>query len=164
MFRQVELPTGVEGRLYLHSMPGRYEPVEHAISEIQRLGIARIVSLAPISEIRGKSPTYATAVEAGSLPCAQVIVPIPDYGVPENPDEFLACAASVASALRAGEDTLVHCGAGIGRTGTFGTVVLMCLGLDLDKALARVRRAGSGPETPAQRDLLKHLADSIVRG
>lgn len=84
MFRQVELPTGVEGRLYLHSMPGRYEPVEHAISEVQRLGIARIVSLAPIKEIRVKSPTYATAIEAGSLPCAQVIVPIPDYGVPET--------------------------------------------------------------------------------
>jgi hypothetical protein len=27
MFRDVGLPEGVAGRLYLHSMPGRYEPL-----------------------------------------------------------------------------------------------------------------------------------------
>jgi len=68
-FRGVHLPSAVPGRLWLHSMPGRYEPLNDAWAEVRRLGVSRIVCLAPFLEIREKSPEYAKAIEGRDLPC-----------------------------------------------------------------------------------------------
>jgi len=52
-------------------MPGRYEPFEMAREAIAQRGIARVICLAPLEEVRGKSPAYARAIEAGRLPWAE---------------------------------------------------------------------------------------------
>ena len=158
MFRELGLPAGVSGSLFLHSMPGRNEPLEDAVAEIRRLGISRIVSLAPLSEIRVKSAAYAQAIEASTLPAVLSSCPISDRGVPENQQEFLKSVDETASALRTGQKLLLHCGAGIGRTGTYAAAVLLRLGLSNDEALAEVGRAGSRPETTEQLQLLNSLS------
>ena len=158
LFRKVDLPSGVTGSLYLHSMPGMDEALEDALAEALRLGISVIVSLAPLSEIRVRSPSYAKAIEAGDLPSILATCPIPDRGVPENQEEFLRSVAETASALKAGQKLLLHCGAGIGRTGTYAAAVLIRLGLSKDQAIAEVGRAGSHPETPKQLEFLRSLS------
>jgi protein-tyrosine phosphatase len=60
----------------------------------------------------------------------------------------------VADDLRAGESVLLHCAAGIGRTGTAAACVLKSLGLTRDEALERVRAAGSDPQSAAQSGLI----------
>ena len=60
----------------------------------------------------------------------------------------------MVAALRGGESVLLHCAAGIGRTGTAAACVLKQLGLDNDSALARVRQAGSNPENALQSGLV----------
>ena len=67
MFRAVDLPAGIAGQLFLHSMPGRDEPYITAEAEILEKGISRVVCLAPIDEIRHKSAEYARAIEDGKL-------------------------------------------------------------------------------------------------
>ena len=57
MFRTVELPEGLVGRLFLHSMPGQYEAYEDARQEIARCQIARVVCLASLAEVKAKSPS-----------------------------------------------------------------------------------------------------------
>ena len=158
MFRRVDLPSGVTGSLHLHSMPGKEEALEDAVAEVRRLGISLIVSLAPLSEIRVNSPGYAKVIEAQELPGLLVTCPIPDRGVPENQGEFLRSVEDTASALKAGIPLLLHCNAGIGRTGTYATAVLIRLGLSKDQAIAEVRRAGSHPETPKQLEFLRSLS------
>jgi protein tyrosine phosphatase len=49
----------------------------------------------------------------------------------------------------------IHCGAGVGRTGTFAVAVLMELGYDLSSALGEIEPLGSWPETQRQRGFLK---------
>jgi len=68
--RPVQLPAGVEGRLYLCSMPGRYQPLDACWRELRKAGCSTLLSLAPPKEIAQKSPEYARAIDAGTLPCA----------------------------------------------------------------------------------------------
>ena len=67
---------------------------------------------------------------------------------------FWELAAAIAEAVRYGEQVLVHCAGGIGRTGMFACAVLIRLGYTPDDAEAAVRKAGSGPETAEQKALV----------
>jgi len=162
MFRLVDLPTDVPGLLYLHSMPGRYEPFVEARAEIEQHRIGRVVCLAPLDEVHKKSPEYARVIEAGALPWAEEMFPVPDYGVPEDRDAFLKVAHSVAEWLQQGENVLIHCGAGIGRTGTLAICVLMVLGVEKSQAQATVKSAGSEPETPEQWELVEWSSNHLT--
>ena len=139
-------------------MPGRHEDFEDAVAEVRRLGISQVTSLAPLSEIRAKSPRYAKAIEAENLPTILASCPIPDRGVPENRQEFLSSVEETMSALKAGKKLLLHCGAGIGRTGTYAAAVLLRLGLSKEQSIAEVSRAGSRPETAEQLEFLNALS------
>ncbi len=161
MFRSVALPPTAPGALCLHSMPGWYEPFDRAGREIIRLDITRVVCLTPLTEVRGKSPAYARAIESGELPWTHQLFGIQDYGVPEDPIGFLDLAQAIAQALRSGERVLIHCGAGIGRTGTLATCVLMHLGVSRDDATRSVADAGAGAETAPQKALVWWVADRL---
>ena len=56
--------------------------------------------------------------------------------------------------MRAGDAVLLHCAAGLGRTGTAAACVLKALGLDAQEALQRVRDAGSNPQNAEQSGLV----------
>jgi len=139
-------------------MPGRFEPLADILHALQVLGIERIVCLTPLDEICDKSPAYARAIEQG-LPVDFDLCPISDFGLPAQRNEFLILAQAVAAGLRTGKHTLVHCAAGIGRTGTFASTVALQLGLPFEQAIALVRAAGSSPDTVAQLALVATLAE-----
>ncbi len=153
MFRPVVLSKEIPGRLYLHNMPGRYEAWGDFVAEAERCNIDVIVSLVSDDEIGRKSPLYANAIRSGILGYERVCFPIPDYGVPREQEKFAVFVTRVAELLRSGRTILIHCGAGIGRTGTFAICLLLALGLNHQEAETNIRNAGSHPETNAQREL-----------
>lgn len=161
MFRKVELPTGLPGRLLLHSMPGRHEPLDSVWVEATREGIQTIISLAEAKEIRTKSPSYACAIESGSVPCEIRMFEVPDFGVPADRPAFHTFVDKVAQDLRAGRVVLVHCAGGVGRTGMFATCLLMALGISASRAQKAVSSAGSAPETEEQRSLISSYASQL---
>jgi protein-tyrosine phosphatase len=153
-FRAVRLPEGVRGRLWLASMPGRWEPWQEFVDQAGRAGLGLIVCLTEAEEIDAASPRYRAAIQGGELPGRWLHVPVRNFGVPDDAADFRAVVESVADALAAGESVLLHCAAGQGRTGTTAACVLKRLGLPAADALQRVRDAGSNPQGALQSGLV----------
>jgi len=153
-FRAVRLPAEVRGRLWLASMPGRWEPWPEFVDEAGRAELGLIVCLTEAEEIEAASPRYRAAIDAGELPGRWLHAPVRNFGVPDDAADFRAAVESVAQALAQGESVLLHCAAGQGRTGTTAACVLKRLGLPAAEALRRVRDAGSNPQGALQSGLV----------
>lgn len=153
-FRPVALPDSASGALWLHSMPGRREawPAFVADAEAARLGL--IVCLTPRHELASLSPAYDAALRAEALPARWRHLPMRDFGLADNLADFRAGILTLAAEIAGGEVVLLHCAAGIGRTGTAAACLLKSLGLAREAALQRVRDAGSSPESAAQSGLI----------
>jgi len=151
MFREVVLPESIPGKIYLHSMPGRYEKLSRSWQEIKSLSIDEIVSLVSMEETEQKSPHYAQAIKANDIPCQYLSYPITDAGVPTDKLDFAAFVETAARKLQENRRLLIHCSGGIGRTGTMAICILMALGLPEDEAETRVHSATARPESHEQR-------------
>jgi protein-tyrosine phosphatase len=158
MFRRVDLPARVSGRLLLHSMPGRYEAIESVWHQVKNEAVSAIVCLAEKDEIQEKSFEYAEALGAGKVPCSVLHFEIPDRGAPEDRDAFWALAGDVAKRLQSGEAVLIHCAGGVGRTATLAICALLALGEPARDARSAVSRAGSTVETAPQSELISWCA------
>jgi protein-tyrosine phosphatase len=161
MFRRVDLPARVTGRLLLHSMPGRFETIERVWHQLKSEAVGAIVCLNEEYEIRLKSSRYAEALESGSVPCAVLPFEIREGGVPDDRNAFWTLANDVASRLRSGEAVLIHCAGGVGRTAMLAVTVLLVLGEPLNEAERVVSRAGSIVETMAQMEMLAWCAARV---
>ena len=150
MFREVILPQGVKGNLYLHRMLGRGESLSAVSQRIDGLNISRVLSLASLDEIKVHSPDYYELIQSQSYHWEQIIFPVADFDVPSDQNAFINLLKEETVFLRGGGNLLVHCGAGIGRTGTYAICQLMALGLAIDEAQKVVKAAGSFPETKEQ--------------
>lgn len=161
MFRRVSMPGGPPGALYLHSMPGFREPFADARDALVSHDVRRVVCLTDLAEIGRYSRDYLTAVRRNRLPCEWVAFPIVDMQPASDRGAYLALVRDIADGLRAGENVLVHCAYGVGRTGTLAACVLVALGCTVDQATTLIRMAGSNPETASQRDLVGWVAEAL---
>ncbi len=148
--RPVVLPPQVSGSLWLGSMPGRFESWDAFQAQAQRAQLELVVCLTPRSELAELSPAYHAAVVQGTVPFRWLNLPMPNFGVPEDQAVFRREVQRIAAALRQGDAVLLHCAAGMGRTGSTAACVLKALGLDTQQALQRVRDAGSNPQNAQQ--------------
>lgn len=154
ILRPVALPDGVSGRLWFSAMPGRFESWGAFVDEAQRARLSLVLCLTPLDELDSLSPAYRLAIDRDTLPFRWRHAPMRNFGLPASLQSFRDEVGGVAQALRAGESALLHCAAGVGRTGSAGACVLKVLGLDAAAALQAVRDAGSNPETAAQSGLI----------
>ena len=153
-FRALELPSPGIGRVWLSSMPGRLEPWPTFLDEAAARGLHEVLCLNPRHEIERLSPAYAAALAEGNLPFRWTHLPMQDFGLAAELDAYRRAVDTVADTVRAGGVVLVHCAAGIGRTGTTAACLLKRLGATTPVALQRVRDAGSDPESALQRGLI----------
>ncbi|MBV8605136.1 MAG: tyrosine-protein phosphatase [Pelomonas sp.] len=149
-FRPLPLPAGVAGRLWLQSMPGRLESWNAFLDEARLRGLSQVWCLNPLDEVAQLSPDYHRAIGAGRLPFRWRHLPMSDFGLGVDPVAFREGIEELARGLRLGDRMLLHCAAGIGRTGTVAACVLKLLGEDTATAMAQVRAAGSNPQSALQ--------------
>jgi protein-tyrosine phosphatase len=163
MFRNVALPQEITGKLYLHSMPGRYEKLSRSFQEIRSLSIDQIISLVSFEETEQKSPFYAEAIKSNDMPCEYFAYPITDAGIPDDHHDFARFVEDAAGRLQENKRLLIHCSGGIGRTGTMACCILIAMGLSEDDAEAAVRKAVARPETVDQRSFVHWYAQHKAR-
>ena len=135
-------------------MPGRLDPWPQFLTAAEARRIEEVLCLNPMFEIERLSPAYARAITAGELPFRWTHLPMQDFGLAAELDTYRHAIDGVAGRVKAGAALLVHCAAGIGRTGTTAACLLKRLGATTPVALQRVRDAGSNPESALQRGLI----------
>lgn len=153
-FRRVALADDIAGQLWLSSMPGRSTSWREFLDESARRRLALVLCLAPLDEVADLAPDYHQAIERGALPFDWLALPMRNYGLPLDMPQYRAGIERAGAALRGGEAVLLHCAAGIGRTGSAAACLLKHLGTPLEQALKQVRAAGSSPENALQSGLV----------
>ena len=134
-----ELPFGLPGRLFRSPMPfGPYDLHGEVYDQFREAQIAVVVLLADDHECLQKAGRNLRELyPQGGM---QVLyLPIPDFSVPAKDDLEQAVRRTIAYA-EAGHNIVVHCSAGIGRTGLFlAYLAKQVLVLSGAEALAWVR-------------------------
>jgi protein-tyrosine phosphatase len=144
--------VGSPGRLGLMPRPAGHELLEECLTEMSRLGVTSVVSMLEADEARllGLEREEATC---GALGMSFASLPVRDFSIPRSEPAFWAAAAAIDAEVQAGRGVVVHCMAGIGRSGMLTSAVLVLGGFEPEEALARVSRARGRPvpETADQR-------------
>ena len=104
MFRQVSIPVPIAGKLYLTSMPGRFESISEWGEEMIRLRIGCLVCLNPFQEISERSPDYYSLIMSRNFEWKLIHFPIPDFGIPSDRAAYMVVVKEIADRLISGEE------------------------------------------------------------
>ena len=150
-----ELPFHLRGRVFRSVMPfGDFDPEGEALTEFKRENVSVIVLLAEEEEylMRAGQDLKALYVKKGF---DIIHLPIPDFSVPRKKDLKHAVDAALEKA-RSGLNIVIHCYAGIGRTGLFAACLAKrVFGLSGEEAIRWVRKYIPGAvEAREQRQMI----------
>lgn len=149
-------PVKLIGQGHLYVMPCPQAPqLERDLNQLRDLGIHKIVSLLEVSEAE------RLGVVDESVMCERLGIsfrqfPIRDHKTPVDPVKFRQLIDELEQELRAGQHIVVHCFAGIGRTGLVAGALLINDGLSMAAAtdLLSDIRGSVVPQTHAQSNYL----------
>jgi protein-tyrosine phosphatase len=154
------------GRIGLSSCPGRCEvsgDVEEDIATILSLGIGTVVSLVSDAEMAMYGVLgLRSALRMSGLRSVQFV--IEDKQAPADLQATRLLCASLLRWLGEGENILLHCIGGWGRSGTIAACLLAHQGYDAESAVELVRQARSPycVETARQFDFVRTYARSLI--
>lgn len=127
--------------------------LERDVEAIRQAGMGTVVTLLGDAELAALGARLLGAnLQQAGLHWLQF--PIVDFGIPDARAQvaWRTILADLVARLHEDERVLVHCAAGLGRTGTMVATILKALGHDSEAAIAMVRAARPGTiETAAQR-------------
>lgn len=107
----------VPGRLLVGEYPGSASRAS-AMDRLRRFtdaGVTCFIDLTELAELPGYEPLLPMQTQDGRR-IEYLREPIPDHGVPANPEDMHQAVATLDGALQAGHVVYLHCRAGIGRS------------------------------------------------
>ena len=128
------------GKLGVMARPRGGEWLAQEVDGWHQLSVSTVVSLLRPEESR-ELGLAEEAVLCSARGMRFVSHPIEDRGVPAFPAKFRVLAQDLASQVRTRAAVVIHCRAGIGRSGLLAATVLAELGLPVKSAFPAVSRA-----------------------
>ncbi len=90
-------------------------------------------------------------------------LPVPDF-TPPTPEQLEHGIAAIEHAIADRQKVAVHCGGGLGRTGTLLACHMVKRGLTAEEAIARIRALRPGSvETPEQEAAVQNYAQHLSK-
>lgn len=129
---------------------------------LEHLDAETVVCLQTDVEIERRYPDYRVWL-ADPAPYEALHLPMENQHVAAD-GPMASLIDAVVARLQRGESVVVHCGAGWGRAGLVGALVLVALGSDPDRAVQVIRsaRPAAGRHSVAQTRQLERLT-TVVR-
>ena len=160
-FYEIELIGS--GFLAVMAKPVAGEWIEDEFSGLAKSDLGQVVSLLEDHE------AFEVGLNDEARLCEQhglkfVSYPIADRGLPATVGGFAELTKRLYHDVAGGLNTVIHCRAGIGRTGLVAAGVLLHAAFDVDEAFKHIsdRRGVEVPDTDEQRDWLCENATAIT--
>lgn len=150
------------GSLSVMAKPVSGEWIEDEFSGIAKWGINRIISLLEEQEsIELGLETEKELSEKNGM--EYLSYPIPDRGLPISVNDYLSFTKRLYHEAAGGLNTVIHCRAGIGRTGLVAAGVLLHCGFKPEEAFKLIaeKRGVSVPDTQEQIDWVVKSYESM---
>jgi len=146
--------------LYLSEKPANDNEIPYFIDFYHSKKIDTIVVLIPDDDLADFYSTNLLKVYRDSG-LHVIHFPIKDFSIPGKLVSFHSLILDITSRLKIG-NLLIHCSAGIGRTGMVASSILISRGSTVNDAIHQVREVRPGSvETAEQRDFLEDYFNSL---
>ncbi|PPC74528.1 protein tyrosine phosphatase [Pokkaliibacter plantistimulans] len=152
------------GRLYVMAKPVAGEWVDEEFASIARSGISLMVSLLEWHEA-SEVGLEQEALLAQRHGMEFRSYPVADRGLPADKVQFVGFIHDLLGQISAGAQVVVHCRAGIGRTGIVAASLLIAAGYSAGDAFALVsaKRGVEVPDTEEQQAWVTELAAALFQ-
>ncbi len=151
------------GKLAVAARPRGGDWLDDELTGWRNAGVKTVLSLLTPDEERDLD--LASESQAARQAGLQYLaLPIPDRQVPSSPSEAAPVLDKLDAALASGQNVVVHCRQGVGRSGMIAACMLVLRGADPASAVVAVEhaRGTTVPETPEQRHWIDLFASNLT--
>ncbi len=153
------LPYELPGEIYRSPMPfsPSFDPGNEVLEAYVRMRVDTVVMLAPDAEVQRVMGRSLRDIYQ-KMGFDVIYLPVKDFSIPEE-ESFREALREVLAKARQGQIIVIHCHAGMGRTGIMAACLAkVVFGFDGREAFSWVRRAVPGAvENEQQRQFIENF-------